>query len=229
MKKQQIIAAICFGIVLIMAISARLQPQDGLLAFEVNGTRAFGNGVTKTDSAGVVRKLMRDHPEVTTLVMQYMPGTQNADANLKIAYDIRRGGLSTHLQSGSFIASGAVDLFLAGESRTMDCGAKIGVHSWAISGPKGGNFNPKSMGSDSRQRIQERFLRAMGIDPAFYAFTRDAAGPDDIYILNPEDIARFGILTEDGCKTLQQREDIKRADEFHKRIANPQLLPQTEP
>ena len=183
-----------------MAISARFQPQDGLLAFEVNGTRAFGNGVTKTDSAGVVRKLLRDHPEVTTLVMQYMPGTQNADANLKIAYDIRRGGLSTHLQSGSFIASGAVDLFLAGESRTMDCGAKIGVHSWAIAGPKGGNFNPKSMGSDSRQRIQERFLRAMSIDPAFYAFTRDAAGPDDIYILKPEDIARFGVLTEEGCR-----------------------------
>ena len=200
MKKQQIIAAICFGIVLIMAISTRLQPQDGLLAFEVEGSFAFGNGVTKTDSAGVVRKLMRNHPDVTTLVFQYMPGTQNADANLKIAHDIRRNGLAVHLQSDSRIASGAVDLFLAGESRTMDCGAKIGVHSWAISGHKGGNFNPKSMGRDSRQRIQERFLRTMGIDPAFYAFTRDAAGPDEIYILKPADIARFGILTEDGCR-----------------------------
>lgn len=199
MRKQQIIAGLCLALVLIAAITARLQPQDGLLSFRVVGTQAFGNGYTDTDSARVVRKLVNDHPAVTQLVLQRMSGTQNADANLKIARDIRRFGLATHLEASSYIASGAVDLFLAGTQRTMECGAKIGVHSWAITGGDG-QFSPESMGTDTRRRIQERFLRDMGFDPDFYVFTRDAAGPNEIYILTADDIARFGILTEDGCR-----------------------------
>ncbi|WP_371397727.1 hypothetical protein [Fretibacter rubidus] len=199
MRKQQIIAGVCLALVLIVALVTRLQPQDGLLSFRVVGNVAYGNGYTDTDSARVVRNLVNEHPSVTQLILQRMSGTRNADANLKIARDIRNFNLATHLEADSYIASGAVDLFLAGTQRSMDCGAKIGVHSWGLTGADG-RFSPETMGSDSRKRIQERFLRDMGLDPAFYVFTRDAAGPNEIYILTAEDIARFGILTEDGCR-----------------------------
>lgn len=200
MRKQQIIVAICMAVLAVAAIYGRLQPQDGLLAFKVRGQNAYGYGTTSTESAGVVRSLLRDHPAVTRLVLKGMPGTQNADTNLGIARTIRRARLSTHVDSNSYIASGAVDLFLAGTKRTMDCGARIGVHSWSYSGANGQNFTPQTIGVDRRKRIQEKFLREMGIDPAFYVFTREAAGPDDIYILTGDDIARFGILTESRCR-----------------------------
>ena len=118
---------------------------------------------------------IRDSPYVDTLVFKKMPGTQDADSNLKLAYDIRRRGLNTHIESNSVIASGAVDLFLAGNKRTMDCGALIGVHSWSVAGGRSTiRISPTDMGIDRRQKYQEKFLSDMGIDPAFYAFTRAA-------------------------------------------------------
>ena len=36
----------------------------------------------------------------------------------------------------------------------------------------------------------------MGIDPAFYAYTRVAAEPEDIHYMSVEDINRFGLTSE---------------------------------
>lgn len=196
MRTQQYIAALVILIVLSVATYNATRPDLGLLKFTARGDVAIGNGYTDGRSVGMVRGFLRDNPQVRTLVFGKALGTKDADRNFIIGREIRRRGLNTHLTRRSVIASGAVDLFLAGVERTMDCGALIGVHSWS----SGDYYYPARIGSDPRQKLHERFLSDMGVDPDFYAFTRDAALPDDMYYLSGEDIARFGLLTEDGCR-----------------------------
>lgn len=201
-RRQQLTTFVLLLIVAAMAIYQVMQPGHGTLRFEVEGQTAYVNGGTNSSSYGIAKRFFDDNPQVNHLVLQRMPGTQDADTNLRIARMIRRRGLTTHVTKRSYIASGAVDLFLSGTERTMECGAKIGVHSWSFHSHNNiGVFSPKNLGSDRRQGVQEKFLKDMGIDTRFYAFTRDAADADDIYILLPKDVARFDLLTEEACRS----------------------------
>jgi len=196
MKTQQIITGILIAIGATVAINGAMQPDAGLLKFRAKGNVAYGNGDTNDFSVSMVRSFLNENPQVDTLVLKKMPGTKDADMNLRIAREIRKRGLDTHLESNSFIASGAVDIFLAGRRRTMECGAIIGVHSWGITGDRTNQISPRTLGVDRRQKIQEKFLTDMGIDPAFYVFTRNMAEPDDLHFMTVEEINRFGLTTE---------------------------------
>ena len=197
MKTQQIITGVLLAIVAVVAIRGAMKPDLGLLKFKVKDNLAYGYGYTDDRSVGVVRDLMNEHPQVDTLVLKRMSGTRDSARNITLARDIRKRGLNTHLEKNSIIASGAVDLFLAGKRRTMECGALIGVHSWSISGSNENvRISPKDIGYDRSQKYHESFLRDMGIDPAFYAYTRAAAEPESIHYMSVEDINRFGLTSE---------------------------------
>ena len=170
---------------------------EDLLAWEVRGSEAVGTGVTDSRSVGSVRALLSDHPEVDTLVLADMPGTMDADMNLRIARRILRAGLATRVPADGRIASGAVDLFLAGVERDAECGAMIGVHSWAVAGHRGG-YEPADAGvRDTRAEVQRRWLAEIGMDPDFYEFTRDAARASAIHWLTREEMERWGVTTVD--------------------------------
>lgn len=197
MKTQQIITGVLLAIGAVVAISRAMQPDLGLLEFKVKDNRAYGYGYTDDRSVGIVKKLVKENPQIDTLVLKRMSGTRDSTRNILIARDIRKNHLNTHLEKNSMIASGAVDLFLAGKRRTMECGALIGVHSWSITGRMDHiRISPKDMGYDRSQKYHEDFLSDMGIDPAFYAFTRAAAEPEDIHYLSVEEINRFGLTSE---------------------------------
>jgi len=200
MRVQQIIAAGLIAIMFAVGIHGALQPDAGLLKFRAVGNMAYGNGNTNGMSVAMVRDFLDENPQVDTLVMGKMPGTKDADMNTRIAREIRARGLKTHLPKNGFIASGAVDLFIAGTERTMECGGMIGVHSWGITGDRTGTISPKTIGVDRRQKFHEKFLSDMGIDPAFYVFTREAAEPSQLHFMSPEEIERWGLLTEEGCR-----------------------------
>ncbi len=200
MRVQQIIAAGLIAIMFAVGIHGALQPDAGLLKFRAVGNMAYGNGNTNGMSVAMVREFLDENPQVDTLVMGKMPGTKDADMNTRIAREIRARGLKTHLPKNGFIASGAVDLFIAGTERTMECGGMIGVHSWGITGDRTGTISPKTMGVDRRQKFHEKFLSDMGIDPAFYVFTREAAEPSQLYFMSNEEIERWGLLTEESCR-----------------------------
>lgn len=204
-RKQQTIAVFLLLILAAVAIFKVTRPGHGTIRFELStedgGKTAYVNGGTDSTSYAAAKRFFDDNPQLRHLVLERMPGTADADTNLRIARDIRRRGLTTHVSKRSYIASGAVDLFLSGAARTMECGAKIGVHSWSYHSQNNiGVFSPKNLGSDRRQGVQEKFLKDMGIDTRFYAFTRDAADADDIYLLLPKDVARFDLLTEEACR-----------------------------
>jgi hypothetical protein len=201
--KRQLIIGIAFALVaVIIGVESykATRPSAGQLKFKVRDNIAYGYGTTNSRSGGVIKTLVRDHPQVDTLVFKSMPGTQDAFTNLRIARHIRAAGLKTHLESGSYIASGAVDLFLGGAERTMECGALIGVHTHYFLAEgglvRGKSFHPGNTGYDSMKVHSEKFLKDMGIDPAFYLFAREAALPEELYYLTPEDIETYNILTE---------------------------------
>ena len=195
MQNKTRIAFVLVGIMILMAIYMSEGRPDGL-RFSVKGETAYVNGGTDQFSLDEMKAFLKDNPDVERLVLRNMPGTTDSVTNLKIARLIRRRGLDTHLERRSYIASGAVDLFLSGVNRTMECGAMIGVHSWSLDG----YISPLDLGSDQYQPMHERFLSDMGVDPKFYVFTRSAAEPENMYYLNDEEIERFGLLTQDaGC------------------------------
>ena len=197
MPKQTMIALGLVAAGLAYAAYKAAQPNVGLLKLTVRGNIAYGNGYTDSRSLGQITKALDENPQIDTLVLAKMSGTRDADLNVRLARRIRKRGLNTHLTSNSYIASGAVDLFLAGVERTMECGAAIGVHSWSVGGVRETvRISPNDIGWDDRQKYQEKFLIDMGIDPSFYAFTRSASEPESVHIMSPEEINRFGLLTQ---------------------------------
>lgn len=203
-KRQSAVIIVLIGVLAALAITQAMRGPDDALWFDVEGDTAYGYGTTYSSSLSDFQSFLRKNPDVKTLVLKDMPGTVDSQTNISIARLIRREGLSTHLERDSEIASGAVDLFIAGKERTMECGARIGVHSWSISNEgamiETPAIHPRNLGVDRFQRFHERFLIDMGVDPAFYVFTRDSAAPDQIYVLKEDEIERFGLLTSGGCE-----------------------------
>ena len=178
------------GVITFLDVS---KPYEHQLTFEVKGKSAIVRGTTDSHSHNLVKDFVRENPEVKTLILQAMPGTQDMDTNRRVVMDIRAAGLRTHVPADGVIASGAVDWFIAGSPRTIECGAMIGVHSW---GTKTGERGDKTF-YDNQLRTQRYFLTRMSVDPDFYEFTRNAAGPNDIHWLSVEEMLRFRLITKD--------------------------------
>jgi hypothetical protein len=178
------------ALVMLAALVLRI-PNPDLLRFEVQGERAYGYGFTDGRSQGVVRALLRDNPQVDTLVFVDMPGTRDVTSNYRLARTIRQAGLKTELRGDSRIASGAVDLFLAGTDRRVACGARIGVHAWGGTG-----FGAQTAVWDNHRGYSRDFLSDMGVDPDFYDFRTAAAGTDDIHWMSEAEVDRWNMATE---------------------------------
>ena len=196
MKLTHIIVIAAMLIIGFMTFRDMSKPYDHDLSFEVSGQSAIVRGTTDSHSHNLLKDFMHENPHVKTLVLQSMPGTQDMDTNRRVVLGIRSAGLATHVPADGYIASGAVDWFIAGKPRTVECGARIGVHSW---GTKTGERGDKTL-YDGQLRTQRYFLEKMDVDPDFYQFTRSAAGPNDIYWLTVDDMLRYGLIDEDpGC------------------------------
>ncbi len=87
-------------------------------------------GSTDSSSLAHFEAMLRDFPQLATLELVEAPGTSNDIANLAVGRRIREAGIATHVPSGGSVRSGAVELFLAGATRTMEPGAQFAVHSW---------------------------------------------------------------------------------------------------
>lgn len=196
MKLAQIIVILVMFAVGVFTFMDITKPYVHELTFEVDGRAAYVRGTTDSHSHNLVKDFVRENPQVKTLILQAMPGTEDMDTNRRVVLDIRAAGLATHVPADGRIASGAVDWFIAGSPRTIECGAMIGVHSW---GTKVGERGDKTF-YDSQLRTQRYFLSKMSVDPDFYEFTRGAAGPDDIHWLSVDEMLRFRLIDEDpGC------------------------------
>lgn len=162
------------------------------LEFTVVKERLLLNGQITSRSVQAFEEVLAQNPQVSTVVLQDMPGSLDDTAVLRMGTLIRNEGLTTALQSDSRIHSGAVDLFIAGARRKMVEGAEIGVHSWADGLGDGRDYPRDAL----EHRAGRGYAAAMLGAEDFYWFTLQAAPSDGIYIMNAEEIARFGLLTE---------------------------------
>lgn len=160
--------------------------------FEVRGQRAHMRGVIGPTTPARVLELLLEHPEVTTIVLDDVPGSMDDEANLRASRLVRRAGLATLVPGDGTVASGGTDFFLAGAVRRAPEGARLGVHSWG--GPTGpGNEQPRD---DPSHRLYLDYYRAMGVPGEFYWFTLEAAPQESIHWMTPQEIDRYGLLTE---------------------------------
>ncbi|MEM6303833.1 MAG: alpha/beta hydrolase [Pseudomonadota bacterium] len=159
--------------------------------FDVDGARLFMSGEITSRTPATFERLLVENPQLRTVVMTSMQGSLDDAAVLRMGYRLRDAGLDTHLTAQSEIYSGAVDLFLAGNRRSMARGAVIGVHSWADSFGDGASYPPDR----PEHRANVRYTADMLGRADFYWFTLQAAPSDAIHVMTDAEIARFGLLT----------------------------------
>lgn len=171
-----------------------------------NSTFAVLHGTIGSSTPSKVENLINNYPNVTTLVFTTVPGSGDDAANLMAAKAINAKGYTTYLPAveayaetlefENFIASGGVDLFLAGKTRIIDEGAELGVHAWADGeGKEATDFEDDDEVHQSYidYYIQIGFSEAAA--RAFYFFTINAAPAADIHPMTEEEIATFNLRT----------------------------------
>ncbi len=162
------------------------------VSFTVEGEKAIMKGTIDATLKNTLDTMLSNNPAVKTIEMLEVPGSADDEANLVAARIIRARAISTHVPAMGHIASGGVDFYLAGVMRTLDEGAKVGVHSWADGDGKAGSSYPTDH-TDHKQYLD--YYTEMGIPLEFYWFTLSAAAPEAIHYMTPEEIDRYGVTT----------------------------------
>lgn len=140
--------------------------------------------------------LLKKHPNIKWIELGDCPGSRNDEVNLKVAKKMYDLGLNTKVFSNSEIASGSVDLFLAGNKREVASGAKIGVHSWA-----GGGKKPTELPADDPAHyLYIDFYKSIGMSDnesiEFYFFTIESAEANDIHWMTEAEIEFYNMRTK---------------------------------
>jgi hypothetical protein len=129
-------------------------------------------GVTDDASPGAFLAMLRAYPGIATLEMAVCSGTWDDRANLRLGLMIRAKGIATRVPAGGWVASGAVDLFLAGRLRMAEPTAQFVVHAWQDTSGRG----PSDYKANApKNRAYLDYYRAIGMSErqakAFYAMT----------------------------------------------------------
>lgn len=162
--------------------------------FEVDGDRLYMGDLINTRTLDQFEAMVAAHPNLKTLVLTVVPGSVDDEINLELGRRVRELGLGTHLVSGGMIASGGVDLFLAGATRTMEQGAYVGVHSWAAGFGHSGDDIDRDHGDHD---IYLDYYEAVDIPADFYWFTLEAAPPDELHWMSFAELERYSMLTDE--------------------------------
>lgn len=160
-------------------------------SLSVQGDKLYLMDLLNSKTFGQMQKTIAANPQVDTLVFTAMPGSIDDDVTFEMGRWLRTKNLNTHLTAQSVIASGAVDLFLSGVNRTMENGARLGVHSWS-DGSKDAAEYPK----DSQEHVLNRdYIVDMEVPEDFYWFTIYEAPATAIHWMSDSEVLKYGLLT----------------------------------
>lgn len=204
MKKKANI--IILGVMVVIIVALIFNPQLKMIAysvfinsikvteFNVDGDKLYMNGEINSKTPKQLKEIITENPKIKTIVMLEVPGSNDDEANFPMARWVREHGLNTHLAKDSMVASGGTDFFLAGYKRTMEDGAKIGVHSWLDVGTgKEAKDIPKEHPDHEMNR---KYIEDMLLRDDFYWYTIYSAPADDIYFMTNEEILKYNLVTE---------------------------------
>lgn len=166
----------------------------GSSRFEVSGDTARLSGRLGVGTYAQLVSLLETHPELRRITFEDVPGSLHDDVNRETGRLLRRAGLETHLPAHGVAASGGVDLFLAGDRRVVEPGARLGVHSWCCAyGVPANELPPDHPRHLPAIRYLEEMLGESGRD--FYFFAIHAAESDSIHWLTDEEIRTWSLST----------------------------------
>ncbi|MGB1242226.1 MAG: hypothetical protein ACPG49_06875 [Chitinophagales bacterium] len=161
-----------------------------------NDSTVVMNGVIDENTPQYWENYISMFPRTNQMIMKDCPGSDDDESNLRVARKVRQQNLSIHLPANAEIASGAVDFFLAGTSRTREAGSKIGVHSWS-DGKNDATAFPRG---DENHLPYIEYYQEMGFSQtaseALYYFTIEAAPAEDIHWMTNVEIEKYGLLTK---------------------------------
>ncbi|BES64168.1 hypothetical protein SANA_06070 [Gottschalkiaceae bacterium SANA] len=208
MKKKLLL--VLLGIVLLIALAVAFVPQVRIIGlvvyhnvfvsstkFEVAGNDLYMDGYICSKTSAQLKKIIEENPQVTRIVMKEVTGSLDDETNLEMSIWVHEKGLDTHLLKDSDIESGGVDFFESGINRTMENGAKIGVHSWASVGANSEEVLPKDLPKDDpeHKKYVDYTIRMLGSDE-FYWYTIKAAPAEGMYMMTNDEIEHFGLVTQ---------------------------------
>lgn len=166
-------------------------PAAGLATFGpfrvIDERRAALVGTTDAASPQAFAAMLAKFPGLEVIEFVDAPGTSHDLANLRLGRAIRDAGLATHVPAGGSARSGAVELFLAGTSRTIAPGALFAVHSWRDeAGREPADFAPDA----PENRLYLDYYAEMGMSAdqarAFYAMTNSVPHAGALWLKGAE-------------------------------------------
>lgn len=167
--------------------------QFGIFRVEDSNRAVIDDGVIDTNTLDDFLDMMEFYPDIQTLEFRIVPGSEDDEINLLLGREVYRRGLNTELADNGEIASGGVDLFLAGRSRTLGLNPMVGVHSWTD-----GVVEATDLPEDDplHQEYIDYFVfigftEAMARD--FYFYTIEAASSQDIYYMTRAELEFYGF------------------------------------
>ncbi|SDG78332.1 hypothetical protein [Alloyangia pacifica] len=155
-------------------------------------------GISEGDAERIISALddaQAGSNPIETLVLQ-SPGGSVPDA-LAIGRHVRQMGLGTRMLEGEFCYSACPYLLASGTTREIPEGASVGVHQHYFGES---TILPAFVAVEQIQRGQGEvmeYLEEMGIDPMVLRPAL-ATPADQIYILLPEELARYNFVTEES-------------------------------
>ena len=171
-----------------------IAPTDfGIFSSQDENT-AIMNGVIGTNTPEHWDNYFAANPNTHTIIMKKWPGSEDDTANLKVARKVSTQNIIIHLPADAEIASGAVDFYLAGISRTREAGSKIGVHSWSDGSHDATSF---PVGHANHQPYID-YYKEVGFSQAnaeaFYYFTINIAAASSIHWMTDAEIEQYKLL-----------------------------------
>lgn len=140
------------------------------------------------------KELIGRYPDIDLINIREVPGSTDDEVNLQVSLAVHNRNIATHLMDNGLIASGGVDFFLAGITRTKGSNTQIGVHSWSDGRNEATDF-PRG---DANHQPYIDYYKSVGFTQAeaeaFYYFTINAAPAAGIYWMTEAEIAQFGVL-----------------------------------
>jgi len=168
------------------------ETEQEVITYRVEDIFLFIRGTINSDTPYELEEIFDSNPDIEVIVMTFVGGSIDDEANFEAAKFIRDQKIITHLPSDGLIASGGTDFFLAGEKRYVEEGARVGVHSWEDDRGITAQDIPKDSSEHSRYL---EYYKLMNISKDFYWFTINSAPADDMYYMTREEIEEYGLVT----------------------------------
>jgi len=152
----------------------------------------YNTGVGANDMLHL-KKVLREHPSITTLVLQNNGGGL-VHMGLIIGEEVYERGLNTYIPKDSYCASACAFVFFAGRQRVAD--GRLGVHQ--ITSPEMTSEQAQLGVSDIVATLPKYGVSADVLGIMFSTPSKE------MYFFSPQEIAKYGINRTGNTQTAQR-------------------------